>query len=255
MQAYTARRSRWNSSSLKTRSAAKECFARLKLDTLVRSLFSSKHFAVSEKHTYILYFVLNEALLRIFFGISSWKCTEWRRTSCEIRAVFLPSLTHLTPSPLLLLLAGTRVTQVRAVDRDAEDGPGPNGQVTYSIVSQHNKFTIDSNTGDLYTNAVRINKRTNGHGRVGRTFDRRKHRECLFSFSAAYSPFEIPFWRPFPRRVTEIPESLPPSTPRCPPSSPFNIFPSPRRRHACCLSSPVPLQNQTRSAMREEFRN
>ena len=50
------------------------------------------------------------------------------------------------------------MTQVRAVDRDAEDGPGPNGQVTYSIVSQHNKFTIDSNTGDLYTNAVRIAK-------------------------------------------------------------------------------------------------
>ena len=60
------------------------------------------------------------------------------------------------------------MTQVRAVDRDAEDGPGPNGQVTYSIVSQHNKFTIDSNTGDLYTNAVRITKRTNGRKRTSR---------------------------------------------------------------------------------------
>ena len=51
------------------------------------------------------------------------------------------------------------MTQVRAIDKDAEDGPGPNGQVTYSIVSQHNKFTIDRNTGDLYTNAVRMKDR------------------------------------------------------------------------------------------------
>ena len=60
------------------------------------------------------------------------------------------------------------MTQVRAIDKDAEDGPGPNGQVTYSIVSQHNKFTIDRNTGDLYTNAVRTKEPT------WRGFDRRK---------------------------------------------------------------------------------
>ena len=60
------------------------------------------------------------------------------------------------------------MTQVRAIDKDAEDDPtSPNGQVTYSIVSQHNKFTIDRNTGDLYTNAVRMNE-------SGQSFDRRK---------------------------------------------------------------------------------
>ena len=58
------------------------------------------------------------------------------------------------------------MTQVRAIDKDAEDGPGPNGQVTYSIVSQHNKFTIDRNTGDLYTNAVRT-KNEGRNERVG----------------------------------------------------------------------------------------
>ncbi len=36
------------------------------------------------------------------------------------------------------------------------DGEGPNGQVTYSIVSQHNKFDIDPKTGWLSTNAVSV---------------------------------------------------------------------------------------------------
>ena len=59
------------------------------------------------------------------------------------------------------------MTQVRAIDKDAEDDPtSPNGQVTYSIVSQHNKFTIDRNTGDLYTNAVRT-KNEGRNERVG----------------------------------------------------------------------------------------
>ena len=136
------------------------------------------------------------------------------------------------------------MTQVRAVDRDAEDGPGPNGQVTYSIVSQHNKFTIDSNTGDLYTNAVRITKRTNGHGRVGRTS------RMPLSFLVAYSPFEIPFWRPFPRRVTEIPESLPPRLVVLPP---LRLIYSRRRggaTRAAPLSSSSPKPNSFRYARR-----
>jgi hypothetical protein len=47
---------------------------------------------------------------------------------------------------------GTRVIQVFASDAD---GIGPSGQVKYSIVSKHNKFKIDPNTGWLTTNAVR----------------------------------------------------------------------------------------------------
>ncbi len=43
--------------------------------------------------------------------------------------------------------------QVYATDKDGPDGP--NGQVLYSIVSQHNKFTIDPKTGWLSTAAVR----------------------------------------------------------------------------------------------------
>ena len=51
--------------------------------------------------------------------------------------------------------------QVFAEDRDAIDGEGgPNGQIEYSIVSQHNKFTIDPETGWLSTSAVRQNKTT-----------------------------------------------------------------------------------------------
>ena len=96
------------------------------------------------------------------------------------------------------------MTQVRAIDKDAEDGPGPNGQVTYSIVSQHNKFTIDRNTGDLYTNAVRMNE-------SGQSFDRRKWQRQRKRESVS-TPLEIPFWRPFPRCVTKIPDSLSPST-------------------------------------------
>ena len=34
------------------------------------------------------------------------------------------------------------------------DGSGPNAEVTYSIVSTHDKFSIDSKTGWLVTNAV-----------------------------------------------------------------------------------------------------
>ena len=34
------------------------------------------------------------------------------------------------------------------------DGSGPNGEVTYSIVSTHDKFSIDPKTGWLVTNAV-----------------------------------------------------------------------------------------------------
>jgi hypothetical protein len=53
----------------------------------------------------------------------------------------------------MIFFAGTRVIRVFAVD---EDGSGPNGQVTYSIVSTHNKFVIDANTGWLSTSAVSI---------------------------------------------------------------------------------------------------
>jgi hypothetical protein len=44
------------------------------------------------------------------------------------------------------------VIQVFASDAD---GIGASGQVKYSIVSKHNKFKIDPNTGWLTTNAVR----------------------------------------------------------------------------------------------------
>jgi hypothetical protein len=36
------------------------------------------------------------------------------------------------------------------------DGNGPAGLVKYSIVSKHNKFKIDPNTGWLTTNAVSL---------------------------------------------------------------------------------------------------
>ena len=41
--------------------------------------------------------------------------------------------------------------QVQATD---DDKTGPNAQITYSIVSQGNKFNIDPNEGWLTTNAV-----------------------------------------------------------------------------------------------------
>lgn len=47
--------------------------------------------------------------------------------------------------------SGTRVFQVQATD---DDKTGPNAQITYSIVSQGNKFNIDPNEGWLTTNAV-----------------------------------------------------------------------------------------------------
>jgi len=50
-----------------------------------------------------------------------------------------------------LSLTGTSVLTVEARDGD---GDGPNGQVTYSIVSQHKKFEIDPITGLLTTSAV-----------------------------------------------------------------------------------------------------
>ena len=52
---------------------------------------------------------------------------------------------------IVILFAGTRVIQVFATDAD---GNGPAGLVKYSIVSKHNKFKIDPNTGWLTTNAV-----------------------------------------------------------------------------------------------------
>ena len=57
---------------------------------------------------------------------------------------------------LFSLFSDTRIVQVFAEDRDAIDGEGgPNGQIVYSIVSQHNKFNIDPETGWLSTSAVR----------------------------------------------------------------------------------------------------
>ena len=49
---------------------------------------------------------------------------------------------------------GTKVIQVFAKDDDGVDVPS--GKVTYSIVSTHNKFNIDKETGWLTTNAVTI---------------------------------------------------------------------------------------------------
>ena len=46
---------------------------------------------------------------------------------------------------------GTRVIRVFASDADES---GPNGEVTYSIVSTHDKFSIDAKNGWLVTNAV-----------------------------------------------------------------------------------------------------
>ena len=51
-----------------------------------------------------------------------------------------------------LFFAGTRFFRVLATDRDGPESP--NGQITYSIVSTHNKFVIDPNTGWISTNAV-----------------------------------------------------------------------------------------------------
>ena len=48
--------------------------------------------------------------------------------------------------------SGTRVMRVMATDLDGNDGPA--GKLNYSIVSQHEKFAIDSQTGWLTTNAV-----------------------------------------------------------------------------------------------------
>ena len=56
------------------------------------------------------------------------------------------------------LFAGTEVIQVRAIDRDSESLEHPNsgaGKIVYSIVSTHNHFKIDSETGWLSTNKVR----------------------------------------------------------------------------------------------------
>ena len=56
---------------------------------------------------------------------------------------------------MAVFLSGTRVIRVFATDAD---GSGPNGEVTYSIVSTHDKFSIDPKTGWLVTNAVRKTK-------------------------------------------------------------------------------------------------
>ena len=49
-------------------------------------------------------------------------------------------------------ILGTKVIQVFAKDDDGDSVPS--GKVTYSIVSTHNKFNIDKETGWLTTNAV-----------------------------------------------------------------------------------------------------
>ena len=54
----------------------------------------------------------------------------------------------------LIFPLGTKVIQVFAKDDDGVDVPS--GKVTYSIVSTHNKFNIDKETGWLTTNAVTI---------------------------------------------------------------------------------------------------
>ena len=56
-----------------------------------------------------------------------------------------------SPNNFFCFLSGTRVLQLLATDQDE----GPNGEISYSIVSQHNKFTIDEKTGWLSTQAVR----------------------------------------------------------------------------------------------------
>ena len=55
---------------------------------------------------------------------------------------------------LSFYLSGTKVIQVFAKDDDGDNVPS--GKVTYSIVSTHNKFNIDKETGWLTTNAVSI---------------------------------------------------------------------------------------------------
>ena len=55
-----------------------------------------------------------------------------------------------------MFISGTPVIQVVARDQDADGDQGnPAGQVSYSIVSTHKHFKIDSETGWLYTNKVR----------------------------------------------------------------------------------------------------
>lgn len=55
---------------------------------------------------------------------------------------------------LNFVVSGTRVIKVVATDEDPDTSP--NGRVTYSIVSTHDKFTIDPQTGWLSTNAVSL---------------------------------------------------------------------------------------------------
>ena len=54
----------------------------------------------------------------------------------------------------LFFYSGTQVLQVYAKDDDGDTVPS--GKVTYSIVSTHNKFNIDKETGWLTTNAVSL---------------------------------------------------------------------------------------------------
>ena len=63
-----------------------------------------------------------------------------------------PDYHHFYFSVFFFLFSGTKVIRVHAVDNDE----GLNGQVTYSIVSTHNKFVIDPNNGWLSTNAVSV---------------------------------------------------------------------------------------------------
>ena len=53
---------------------------------------------------------------------------------------------------IFFVILGTKVIQVFAKDDDGDNVPS--GKVTYSIVSTHNKFNIDKETGWLTTNAV-----------------------------------------------------------------------------------------------------
>ena len=76
----------------------------------------------------------------------------------KLKLIYLEKATKLEKKITILFdiiffffLAGTRVLRVFASDAD---GSGPNAEVTYSIVSTHDKFSIDSKTGWLVTNAV-----------------------------------------------------------------------------------------------------
>ena len=55
---------------------------------------------------------------------------------------------------MFLAVAGTRAFRVLAKDADES---GPNAKITYSIVSTNDKFTIDPETGTVYTKAVSSN--------------------------------------------------------------------------------------------------